>query len=283
MKPENIERIVDSIDRLPTLPAIYTRLSNLLAQSNSTVRTIADAISEDPTIAAKILRVVNSVFYGFPKKIGNVQRAVVILGLNEIKSLVLATSIVKTFDQLEWSHEFDITNFWEHSVGCAVSAKVVAEAAYLRNPEDVFTGGLLHDIGKLIHALYLPQEFSRVIAEVEHTGIPMIESEQGVFGFGHTQTGRILAEKWHFPDEIVTMIAYHHMHGGDLFQLSKEAAAVHLGNTLCIAFGLGSAGEKRVPIVNQKAWEILGLQLSDLESLSGRIQKLFRGALVILE
>jgi len=282
MKPDHIEKIVDSIDRLPTLPVIYTRLSDLLAQSDSTVRTIAEVISEDPTIAAKILKIVNSAFYGFPKKIGNLQRAVVILGLNEIKSMVLATSILKTFTQLDSDCAFDMKSYWEHSVGCAVSAKILAEAAYLKNPEDVFTGGLLHDIGKLIHALYLPQEFSRVIAEVEHTGIPMIESEQGVFGFAHTHTGRILAEKWHFPEETVNMVAQHHVEG-DSPNLSKEVAAVHLGNTLCIAFGLGSAGEKVVPIVNQKAWEILGLQLSDLESISGRIHKSFREASVILE
>jgi len=88
MKPDHIEKIVDSIDRLPTLPVIYTRLSDLLAESDSTVRTIAEVISEDPTIAAKILKIVNSAFYGFPKKIGNLQRAVVILGLNEIKTSV---------------------------------------------------------------------------------------------------------------------------------------------------------------------------------------------------
>jgi len=282
MKPDHIEKIVDSIDRLPTLPVIYTRLSDLLAQSDSTVKTIVDVISEDPTIAAKILKIVNSAFYGFPKKIGNLQRAVVILGLNEIKSMVLATSILKTFTQLDSDYGFDMKSFWEHSVGCAVSAKIVAEAAYVKNPGDVFTGGLLHDIGKLIHALYLPQEFSRVITDVEHTGIPMIESEQKILGFTHTHTGRILGEKWQFPEETVNMVAQHHMEG-DSPNLSKEVAAVHLGNTLCIAFGLGSAGEKVVPTINQKAWEILGLQLSDLESISGRIHNSFRGASVILE
>lgn len=282
MKLDHIEIIVDSIDRLPTLPVIYTRLSDLLARSDSTVKTIVEVISEDPTIAAKMLKIVNSAFYGFPKKIGNLQRAVVILGLNEIKSMVLATSILKTFAQLDSDYEFDMKSFWEHSVGCAVSAKIVAEAAYVKNPGDVFTGGLLHDIGKLIHALYLPQEFSRVIADVGHTGIPMIESEQNILGFTHTHTGRILGEKWQFPEEIVNMVAQHHLEG-DPPNVSKEVAAVHLGNTLCIAFGLGSAGEKVVPTVDQKSWEILGLKLSDLESISGRIHNSFRGASVILE
>ena len=282
MKPDNIERIVDSIDRLPTLPAIYMKLSNLLSQSDSTVMMIAEVISEDPTIAAKILKIVNSAFYGFPKKIGNLQRAVVILGLNEIKSLVLATSMLRTFTELGSGHEFNMTGFWEHSVGCAVSSKIVAEAAYLKNPEDVFTGGLLHDIGKLIHALYMPQEFTRVITEIEHAHISMLESEQNIFGFSHTQTGRILAEKWHFPEEVAHMIGGHHMHG-EASTPMKEVAAVHLGNSLSIAFGLGFAGEKVVPLISQNAWEILGLRLGDLESIAGRIQRSFHEASVILE
>jgi len=167
-------------------------------------------------------------------------------------------------------------------VGCAVSSKIVAEAAYLKNPEDVFTGGLLHDIGKLIHALYMPQEFTRVITEIEHAHISMLDSEQNVFGFNHTQTGRILAEKWHFPEEVAHMIGGHHMHG-EASTPMKEVAAVHLGNSLCIAFGLGFAGEKVVPVISQKAWEILGLHLGDLESIAGRIQRSFHEASVILE
>jgi len=175
-------------------------------------------------------------------------------------------------------------HLFHHSVNVALTCLLIANSLNLTEEmvRTVGVSGLLHDIGKLIHALYLPQEFSRVIAEVEHTRIPMIESEQGIFGFTHTHTGRILAEKWHFPEETVNMVAQHHLED-DSPNVSKEVAAVHLGNTLCIAFGLGSAGEKVVPTVNQKAWEILGLQLSDLESISGRIHNSFRGASVILE
>lgn len=282
MKQHNIERIIDSVDKLPTLPVIYTKLTNILEQSNATINKIANIISEDQTIAAKVLKIVNSAFYGFPKKIASLQRAVVILGLKEIKNLVLATSTLKMFEQLQPGDELDMKSFWEHSIGCATSAKVLAEAAYLRNPEDVFTGGLLHDIGKLVHALYLPQEFSSVVADIRDTGMPMFESEKRIIGFTHDQTGRILAEKWGFPEEVTNMITEHHLNH-EPSNLTKEVAAVHIGNILCIAFSLGSGGEKRVPIANQKAWEILGLRLGTLESITGRIIKLFREAISILE
>ena len=282
MEQYKIEKIIDSIDKLPALPIIYTRLSNLLARPNSTIRMIANVIAEDQTIAAKVLKLVNSAFYGFPKKIASLQRAVVILGLMEIKNLVLATSIWKTFDHFKSGDGLSMKSFWQHSVACALSAKVLAEAAYLKNPESVFTGGLLHDIGKLIHAIYLPQEFSNVISDIEATGSPMVEVEKKILGLNHTETGRMLAERWGFPEETVNIIAKHHV-GDDCFGLTKEIAAVHIGNILCIAFGLGSGGERRVPEVNPEAWKILGLRISDLESVSTRINRLFGEATIILE
>jgi len=282
MKQHNIEKIIDSTDNLPTLPSIYTKLTSLLEQSNSTVSMVANVISEDQTIAAKVLKIVNSAFYGSPRKIGSLQRAVVILGLREIKNMVLATSTLRMFGQLQSGHGLDMKSFWKHSIGCAISAKVLAEAAYLKNPEDVFTGGLLHDIGKMIHAIYLPQEFSGVIADIEDTGMPLFESEKGILGFTHAQTGRLLAEKWRFPEEVINMITEHHL-DHESPNLTKEVAAVHIGNILCIAFSLGSGGEKRVPIANQKAWEVLCLRLGTLESLTGRIIKLFTEAISILE
>jgi len=157
--------------------------------------------------------------------------------------MVLATSTLRMFGQLQSGHGLDMNSFWKHSIGCAISAKVLAEAAYVKSPEDVFTGGLLHDIGKLVHAIHLPQQFSSVIADIEDTGMPLFESEKDILGFTHAQTGRLLAEKWGFPEEIINMITEHHLNR-ESSNLTKEVAAVHIGNILCIAFGLGSGGEK---------------------------------------
>ena len=282
MKYHRIEKIIDSVDELPTLPVIYTKLINLLEQSDATVSMIAKVISDDQTIAAKVLRIVNSVFYGFPKKIASLQRAVVILGLKEVRNMVLATSTLRMFEQLQSGDQLNMKALWQHSIGCGISARVLAEAAYLKNPGDVFTGGLLHDIGKLIHALYLPQEFANIIGGVRETGMPMFEMEKDILGFTHAQTGKLLAEKWSFPEEVVNMITEHHLDDGSP-DLTKEVAAVHIGNTLCTAFSLGSGGERRVPTANQEAWGVLGLELGTLESIARRIIKLFGEAISILE
>lgn len=178
MKSKNIDRTINSIAELPTLPTIYMKLSRILNVQNSSIRMISNIISEDLAVSAMVLKIVNSPLYGFHNKIGDMQRAIVILGLNEIKNLVLATSMYKTIKQLKSSSAFDIQEFWKHSIGCAILAKVLAETAYIKNPEDVFTGGLLHDIGKLIHFTYLREEFEGVVANVVETGSQMFESEK---------------------------------------------------------------------------------------------------------
>ncbi|NVM56571.1 MAG: HDOD domain-containing protein, partial [Desulfobacterales bacterium] len=121
-----------------------------------------------------------------------------------------------------------------------------------------------------------------VIRDVQETGRTIIEVEEEFLGFNHAQTGRALAEKWRFPEKTVDMIAYHHLTNGP-DTLTKEMAAVHIGNTLCSALSLGSGGEKCVPMANEKAWQILNLKLSQLEPIMARISKLFQESMSVLK
>ena len=282
METNKVDRILRSVDRLPTLPTIYAKLTQLLRSPDATIREIGSIIGEDQAMAVKVLKIVNSAFYGLPNKIGSLKQAIVILGLNQIKTLVLATSTLKMFQGFESAHSFDMQKYWEHSIGCAVAARVLAEAAYLKSPDDVFAGGLLHDIGKLIHAVYLREDFAAVVADVEASELPIIESEKKIIGCDHAYTGRKLAMKWGLSQGTVAMIAQHHL-SDPLAELTKEVAAVHIGNILSIALGLGSGGEKKVPLADMRTWEILGIELSNLESIMLRIGKFFNESVAILK
>lgn len=282
MKANEIERIVGSLDRIPALPVIYSKLGNLLQSPDATIQAVSNIVSEDQVIAAKVLKFVNSIFYGFPQRVGSLQRAIVILGFNTIKNLVFATSVFDMFRGMETGRTFDKKNFWKHCIGCAVASRVLAEAADLRNPDEIYTGALLHDIGKLILALHYPEEFSAVIRDVQAAGIPMIDAEQKVFGFDHARLGGALALQWSFPSPTVQMIGSHHL-DNVAAPTSKEVAAVHVGNILCMALELGSGGEKTLGEVNAKAWELLGLSLGSLELIMDKIVKLYRENVEILE
>lgn len=279
---EKFDQILTFIDKLPSLPTIYTKLSHLLHSSNTTMQMIGNVIAEDQVMSAKVLRLVNSGFYGFPKKIGSLDRAVVILGQNEIKSLVLATSMLKVFPLSELNRIFDINKLWEHSISCAVASRILAEAAFVKNPEEVFAAGLLHDIGKLVLIMSSPEDFLNVINEIQDSGSSFIETEKKILGFNHIQIGKALAEKWDFPSETIDMIVYHHY--PDLSgNISKEIAAIHLGNILSIALSLGTSGEKRVPMLNKNAWQTLDLKLSQLESIMVRVEKVSEESIAILK
>jgi len=282
MKTNKVENIISSVDRLPTLPIIYTKLTNLLQSPNATAKMISDVITEDQAIAVRVLNLVNSAFYSLPQKIGNLKHAIVILGLNQIRNLVLVTSTIKMFKEIKSDSSFDMQKFWEHSIGCAVAARVLAETAYLKSPDDVFTGGLLHDIGKLVHAIYLQEDFTAVVDDVRESGLPMIEVEKRIFGCDHTYTGKELAIKWNLSQGTVDMIRHHHLSDNPA-ELTKEISAVHIGNTLCIALSLGSGGEKKVPVAQMKAWEILDIEMNNLETIIERIDRLFNESVVILQ
>jgi len=282
MNAKDIERIVSSLDKIPTLPVIYSKLGKLLQSPDATIAAVSNIISEDQVIAAKVLKFVNSAFYGFPQRVGSLQRAIVILGFNTIKNLVFATSVFDMFRGMETGGAFDKKNFWKHCIGCAVASRVLAEAADLRNPDEVFTGGLLHDIGKLVVAVHYPDRFSAVINEVQASGAPMVESERKVFGYDHCQVGSALAAQWRFPADTAQMIGAHHLADGAL-PARKDIAAVHIGNILAMALGLGSGGEKKLAPVNPKAWDLLGLSLSSLELVMEKTVKLYRENTEILE
>jgi len=282
MNAKEIERIVSSLDKIPTLPVIYSKLGKLLQSPDTTIAAVSNIISEDQVIAAKVLKFVNSAFYGFPQRVGSLQRAIVILGFNTIKNLVFATSVFDMFRGMETGNAFDKKKFWKHCIGCAVASRVLAEAADLRNPEEVFTGGLLHDIGKLVVAVHYPEKYSNVVNEVQRTGTPMVEAERKIFSYDHCQVGSALAVQWRSPPDTALMIGSHHLADGAV-PTRKDIAAVHIGNILCMALGLGSGGEKKLANVNPKAWELLGLSLSSLELIMDKTVKLYGENTEILE
>lgn len=282
MKANEIERIVSSLDKIPTLPVIYSKLGKLLQSPDTTIAAVSNIISEDQVIAAKVLKFVNSAFYGFPQRVGSLQRAIVILGFNTIKNLVFATSVFDMFRGMETGGAFDKKKFWKHCIGCAVASRVLAEAADLRNPDEIFTGGLLHDIGKLVVAIHYPEKYSTVVNEVQRSGAPMVEAERKVFSYDHCQVGSALAVQWRFPPDTAQMIGSHHLADG-VVPTRKDIAAVHIGNILCMALGLGAGGEKKLANVNPKAWELLGLSLSSLELIMDKTVKLYGENSEILE
>jgi HD-like signal output (HDOD) protein len=275
-----LDHLVQQIGSLPTLPSVIVRVNEQVANPKTSALDLARTILEDQSLTARLLRLVNSPFYGFPRRIATVTEAVTILGFAPVRSLLLTASVVDLLVGEE-TPDFSPTGLWEHSVGTAVGAGLLARYTRHEDREEVFVAGLLHDVGKLVLFHFLTKEFLAVLETSRREDIPIRTAEQRLLGFTHDQIGRLLAERWKLPVRLSEAIGCHHR--PDLAQVGKrEAALVHVAEALTRALGLGSGGDDAVPMLEPETWRRLGLQTTILEPLMIELEEQYADARAIL-
>lgn len=202
----------DALTELPTIPETLTRILELIEDPNSGARDLADVIRGDAPLSAKVLRLANSPLYHKSRDVGTIQECVSVLGYRTVRQVALCVAVVSSLGQ-ECDNRgatLDYRDLWRHSVAVGATAKVLANLVRHPDPEGVFTGGLLHDLGKFVLNICLPRHYSELIAERRTLGLPLVELERRELGFDHGQAGAALAESWNFPAELVGMIGSHH-------------------------------------------------------------------------
>ncbi len=251
-----LKRKVEELSNLPTLPGVVKFIGSLIEDSNTSAQDLAAVISRDQVLSAKILRLVNSPIYGFPGRISSVSHALVLLGFNVVKGLLLSTTVFSAFAG-------GVQGLWEHSLGTALISRRLARGLGQKDMEEVMIAGLLHDLGKVVLAHLLPEECgaARLRAVDEHRHIGDIEKE--VFGVNHAQVGAWAARSWHLPDRLVVALEYHHRPSR-----AKEAmrvpAIVQLSDILARSMGYGDGGDSVVPALDREAYQHLGLTDQEL-------------------
>ncbi|MBN1522765.1 MAG: HDOD domain-containing protein, partial [Candidatus Aureabacteria bacterium] len=246
-----IEKIVKNLDALPSLPIIAHKLMTVIEDRRTAAKDLAEVISKDPAMTAKVLKLVNSSFFGFSSKISMVSRAVVVLGFNTIKNLALGISVFKTAKSMESGKTgLDMERFWEHSLAVAAGARLIARLTRYKLPEEAFVAGLLHDIGKIIFNQYMPEEFTKAIEMSLKENIHLEKAEMHFIGADHEVAGDYLADRWKLPYAIRKAISQHHnppLHelGVDA-EMLKLICIVSLSNTLCKMKDIGFSGNKYI-------------------------------------
>lgn len=210
MDKESMLAKLDGIENLPTLPVMVQQIQKLINSPNSSMNQIGALISKDQAIAARVVRLVNSAFYGLGRKVASIPQAIVVLGLNTVKNLVTGVSVIKMFESADKESLFNRDMFWLHSFGSAMGARLLAKSLGRNEPEDYFLAGLLHDIGVLILDQFFHDEFLSVLKYVNDNNIDYHTAEQNVLGLTHCEVGAIVAEKWKIPDFLIQTIRYHH-------------------------------------------------------------------------
>ena len=213
------EQVVSSaireISHIATLPEITMKIVELVEDPKSTAQDLHKVIANDPALCSRILKVVNSSFYGLPGQIGSINRAIVMLGLNAVKNIAIAASLAKLFRGGELTNNFSAKDLWTHSNVTAAAAKMVANSLKLGLSDEAFLAGLIHDIGLMVEMQYdrnkLIEVFRRVGADA--AGVPandMLAAELTVFEATHQDFGAGLCEKWKFPKSFSMVTGFHH-------------------------------------------------------------------------
>lgn len=275
MDKEAVKRIVDRLKDIPTLPTVVQKIISIVDSPDTSASDLNKAISTDQALSAKVLKLVNSAFYGFPKKIETLQHAIVILGFNTVRSLALSISMLDFFSKRSVRHQINYIEFWRHSIGCSALARMIAKNAFPAIAEESFVAGLLHDIGILVLDQFFPVDFSQVLETIEKDKLTLYKAEKEVFDFTHSDVGRMLAERWNLPDALLYSIAYHHdpLPSRDFFPITATIHAANIGVKILRVGSVGDEDYIRVFHIREEARRILRLHIDFPNNFRGNIDK----------
>jgi len=260
------------LPELPTLPEVMARVLESANDPDTSAEKLAAVIEKDPAISVRVLRMANSVFFSRGKPADSVQRAIVVVGFEAVKTVALTTSV---FDALSSKNAagIDAKDFWFHSLGTATASKQLSEMVDAAAGPSWFTAGLLHDIGKYILAIMLGTDYRKAVQISEKELVPLRDVEDREFGVNHTQIGGWVARKWQFPElfaDVMTSIYQLDSYHGPY---AREVAAVAVADRMVQEIGLGKAGEGVLPSLPGAVLQHLDIDLAGLDEFKIRLKE----------
>ncbi len=229
---------IEGINSLPTPPLVFSQINRVISDPNASAYDIAAIVSEDQAIAARVLRMVNSAFYGLHQPVASIRQAIVILGMDALRTLVLSAVIVDAFAGSPFEREYQDT-VWRHSLATATAARVIVRSRFtagvIRTCEEGFSAGLLHDIGKTILACYLPDQRAKIRSHPDYGFVEDRLVERDAIGVTHEMIGAYLAERWQLPLVLRMAILHHHDLATDNPEHRLLAKIVHFADYLAHA------------------------------------------------
>lgn len=275
---ERIKKHLSSIGTLPSVPQIITEVSAMLDNERTSANDLCKVISKDQAIVAKILAVANSPLYGLPRRVSTIEFAVVIIGFEHIRNILVALSLVDVFKNRNtptWNH----TAYWMHSLITATAAKRIADDLHYPKSGEVFTAGLLHDLGLVVLQRYMNNDFVKILNLVEEQQIRHINAEEQVLGFTHQDIAEFLLERWNFPPYIIEAVLYHHR--PSLAENGKVLSSlIHLADYMTQRLQVGNFDWDNNYEFDENAIDILGFGSMDyLEGFIQSYEPLFRSNL----
>lgn len=251
-RAEHLKRISQSLLNLPTLPTLAARLLDLVDNPTTNAVNLAQFISQDQVITARLLKICNSSYYGLGREVTSVHQAVVLLGFDMVREVSLGVSVINAFKSAKSLDGFDISSFWDHSAAVGLVARKIAKGYVPLHNSDALTAGLLHDIGKVVLIQYLPEEFSQAIILAKQQSKSLETVEREIFGTDHGQIGAWLAERWKLPKSLQDVMAFHHALEMAPSESQNLVGIVQMSDLICRVLKAGNGGNPAPPQISKE-------------------------------
>lgn len=262
---DRVALILAQVEDIPTLPTTVTAVLRIIDDPDCSAVRLGALVAADPPLAARVLRLANSAYYGFPRSISAVQQAVTLLGFSTLRNVALSAGVFDLYRPGK-GQPLDLWELWRHTVGTAAAAKLVARRVRFTPLEKAFTAGLLHDIGKLLIARYLRSSLDQIMELVRMENIAIGDAEQRVLNVSHPAFGAWLAARWAFPPSLVDAIAFHHhpLNAEDNLPL---AAITCVADALARRANIGDGGDHLPREIDPVVLQSIALTDADLHEL----------------
>lgn len=274
------EEMVAAVQTIYTLPATFHRLSEAINDPGSTMDEIAEVLANDQSMCMRVLELANSAFYGFPSKIETISQALTLIGAQQIRDLILGTSVIELFDGIP-NDLVSMNSFWKHSIATGINSKIIASLRREANVERFFVLGLLHDMGRMVMYQKIPQQMTEILQKAPIANLPLYKVELEELGFTHEDVGACLMTQWKFPARLSEGVRQHHQFS--MFaKFPLESSVIHLADICSHAFGVDGSGERLVPPLNPNAWNHLGFEPSILKQIEKEFDRQFQEVMRIM-
>jgi putative nucleotidyltransferase with HDIG domain len=265
----SLEDLIENEEKLPILPGIFSKLMETIENPRRNASDIANIVEKDSSLCASALKLVNSPFYGFPKKIDTIYNAVVILGTRQLSLLAMGLSVIEIFKDIP-SDYIDMKKIWTHCLAVGLCSKIIARQADCQDYNKIFVAGILHDIGKLVMFKKIPLRTALTIKKAWENDLFIVEAEEKYLGFTHCEAGEKICLKWGLPELIADVSKNHHYPQNSKYPL--QCSVVHLAEVIVNAVEIGCSGERLVLPVDDYSWNILDLSSNAVPVIIRQLQ-----------
>jgi HD-like signal output (HDOD) protein len=279
-----VSNAIREISHIATLPEITLKIVSIVEDPSSTAQDLHKVISKDPALCTRILKVVNSAFYGLPGQIGSINRAIVLLGLNAVKNIAIAASLAKLFKGGQLTPNLSAKDLWLHAIAVGSATKLLAEQMKIGLADEAFLAGLLHDIGLMVMMQWDRNKLIELIEKVNAAGpgANMLEIEAEVFGASHPEFGSALSERWKFPKSFTTVIGWHHKPLDLPFDQRTLPAMVFIADRLAAELSAGFKMDTPDLSIPADVLESVRLTPADLDAVRAKLPEAIKVADAVL-